>query len=249
MKRIFTFLSTVLVTGMTILSGQSGKIEFEEIRKIEIKLEGEMAHMMENMPKEQRSVKTLFFNPGATIYLKQDKGENPGETFGGMEGGVRIMMNEPDNKTFVDLENNRMIEQREFMTRVFLIEEEIQQDELKITGNQKMILDYPCMEATRTDTAGVVTRIWFAPSFPAKGGPSAYCSLPGMVLEVDINDGKQIIMAKSIDMTDPGTEIFKKPKDGKKVTRKEFDEIVAEKIKEMGGEGTGGETIIINIKH
>ncbi|TFH37927.1 MAG: GLPGLI family protein [Bacteroidia bacterium] len=250
MKRSFALLATIMTTGLVALFGQSGTIQFEEVRKIEIKLEGEMAHLMENMPKEQRSGKSLYFSPQATIYKEsEEKTEDQNMAMEGENGGIRIMMSAPDNKTYIDLEKNRIIEQKEFMTRMFLIEDDIVQEGWKITGNQKMILDYSCMEATQTDTAGAVTRVWFAPSFPAKGGPSNFCSLPGMVMEVDINDGSQIFLARSVDMTAPSKDIFKKPSDGKKVTREEFDTIVEEKMKEMNAGNSAGGTFIIKIKN
>ncbi|MEZ4999870.1 MAG: GLPGLI family protein [Bacteroidales bacterium] len=191
MKKAFTLVTALLLSGLASIFGQSGSIVYEEVRKIEIKIEGEMAHLMENMPKEQTAEKVLYFSPEATIYMEPEKKESEDEV--SLEGGgvgMKIMMGSPDNKFFVDLAGGSIIEQREFMTRIFLVESEIEQEDWKITGEQKMIMDYACMEATRTDTAGVVTRVWFAPTFPAKGGPSRFCTLPGMVLEVNIDDGK-----------------------------------------------------------
>lgn len=242
-------MAMMATLGIATLSAQSGSIMFEEIRKIEIKINGEMAQMLENIPKEQKSVKALYFSPEATIYQKPKIAESAApDAFEAQSSGVRIMMAEPNNKIYIDLANSTMIEQKEFMTRMFLIEDKVTPSAWKITGNQKVILDYPCMEATKTDTAGVITRAWFAASFPVKGGPVTFCDLPGMVLEVDVNDGRQVYLAQSVDMTPPESDIFKKPKEGKKVTREEFDTIVAEKMKEMsGGEGGGG-TYIINIR-
>jgi GLPGLI family protein len=249
MKKAVSVFTTVLISGMASIFGQSGNIQFEEVRKIEIKLEGEMAQMMKDMPKEQRSEKTLYFSPEATLYQKSETKEaETSKSFAGHEGAVVFSMSSGDNKVFVDLTENKMVEQREFMTRMFLIENDLEQGEWKISGNQKMILEYPCMEASKTDTAGVVTTVWFAPSFPVKGGPGQFCTLPGMVLEVTIGDAKQQYIAKVIDMTPPDKELFKRPKEGKKVTREEFDKTVAEKMEEMGGESSGGNVMMIRIK-
>ena len=136
------------------------------------------------------------------------------------------------------------------MTRMFLISSEIPDIEWKITGQQKMILDFPCMEATQTDTAGVVTSAWFTPSIPVQSGPAKYFNLPGLVLEVDKDNGKTQFIAKSVNFDAPDKSILKKPKDGKKVTREEFDSIVEEKMKEIGAEGgSDGSQVIIRIKH
>ena len=102
------------------------------------------------------------------------------------------------------------------------------EEDWKITGQQKMILDYPCMMASRTDTAGVVTKAWFTPAIPVSTGPSIFSNLPGLVLEVDIDDGSRTFTAKSIKLEEPEKGLLKKPKDGKKVTQDEYDEIVVD---------------------
>lgn len=252
MKRISLFTLTILFASMQLIIAQektSGTVIYDEVRKIEIKLEGEMAHLMKDMPKEQKSEKVLYFSPSASLYKNIEKDENEDYS---MEGsGMRIMVNAPDNELFIDLENGELIEKREFMTRTFLINDEISSRDWKVSGEQKVILDYPCMEASITDTAGVVTRVWFAPTIPVKSGPANFYNLPGLVLEVDIDDGKQKFLAKSIEFEEPDKSLFRKPKDGKKVTKQEFDKIVAEKMKEMGAEGAveGGTQVMIRIKH
>jgi GLPGLI family protein len=250
MKKIKIILSLILIAGLGTISGQSGSIKFEEIRKIEIKLEGEMAARLKDFPKEQKTNRVLYFTKDETLYtLPENDGSEDVPDFNAGEGGVKIRMSSAENKVFANFKDNNLIEQREFMTRTFIIEAKIEPGEWKISGNQKMILDYQCMEATTTDTAGVVTQVWFAPTFPAKGGPARFCNLPGMVLEVNIGDGKQQYIARSVSMEAPTADLFKVPKDGKKVTQEEFDNIVAEKMKEMGAQGSGGAgTFIIKIK-
>lgn len=253
MKKLIILSSALILLTISGVKGQSGTIVYEEVMKIEIKFEGEMAQMMRDMPKERRSSKVLFFSPEATLYEKTSSEEAPAMSgFAHAGSNIQIRMSDPDNKVFIDLVKKEIIEQKDFMTRMFLITGDIPKTNWKITGNQKIILDYPCMEATTSDTAGVVTKVWFAPSLPVQGGPSTFCNLPGMVMEVDIADGKQILTAQSIDLTPPEKANFKRPKDGKKVTKDEFDKIVADKLEEMDAESggtSGGGTFMIRIKH
>jgi len=165
--------------------------------------------------------------------------------------GVRIrMIVSGQNKVFTDLKNGQVTDQRDFMNRVFLVEKEMPASDWKVTGNQKTILGYPCMEAVRLDTAGIKTIAWFAPSISIKGGPAGFCNLPGMILEVDIDGGRRTYTAKSLEPV-PMTDLKKqKPKDGKKVTEAEYTQIVAEKMKEMGmeqgpGPGAGSHMQIV----
>ena len=54
---------------------------------------------------------------------------------------------------------------------------------------------------------------------------------------MDSDGGKRKITAINIDLTPVDSKLLAKPKKGKKITREEFDKVVAEKMKEMGAEG------------
>lgn len=251
MKKILLLPIGLLLLSVALVNGQNkqqGTVIYEDLSKIEIKLEGEMAHLMKDMPKERRVKQVLYFNREASVYTA--KKEDP-KNIAVDQPGMKIMMGgQAENILYLDLASREMTEQKEFMTRIFLIKGEMPSQQWKISGEQKMILDYPCMEATQTDTAGVVTRAWFAPSIPVQTGPGKYSDLPGMVLEVNIDDGKRTLLAQSIDFDTPVKEFLSKPKKGKKVSKEEFDKIVEEKMKEMGAEGAaGGSTIMIKIGH
>ncbi|MBN1386820.1 MAG: GLPGLI family protein [Bacteroidales bacterium] len=230
----------------------SGSVIYEETTRLEIKIDGEMAAMIKDLPTEKKSEKILWFSPQASLYDSYTK-EGESVADGGAwvsEGNMKMVFTEPVNKVFVDLEKKEMIEQREFMTRLFLVTGDLPDKEWKITGEQEKILDYPCIKATNTDTSGLVTRVWFTPSINIPAGPGQLCNLPGLVLKVDIDEGKRILEARSISFDDPGKEVFIKPSKGKKVTREEFDTIVEEKMKEMGVEtgASGSGTVVIKIR-
>jgi GLPGLI family protein len=230
---------------------KSGKIYFDEKIRLEIKFEGDAAQNPDMFPKERKTEKILSFSNDATLFeTSKDISEDMNQD---AQEGVHIkMVISGDNKIFTDLKNKKVIEQRDFMNRMFLIEKELPEGDWKITANQKVILGYPCIEATKLDTAGVKTIVWFAPSFGIKGGPAGFCNLPGMVLEADIKDGTRTYIAKSIVAVEPGELKIKKPGEGKKVTEEEFHRIVADKMKEMGmdddkgGEGAHVKIIIKN---
>jgi len=213
----------------------SGRITYEENIKLDIKLEGEAAQFADMLPKERKTEKILSFTNEVTLF---EEGKAAGEDMH-VESGegmvFRVAVSE-DNKTFTDLKKNIVIEQRDFMNRVFIIEKPQPETKWKVTGNQKIILGYQCMEAITLDTAGVETVVWFAPSITIKGGPAQFSNLPGMVLEVDINDGKRTYVAKALEPVAATDLKLEKPRDGKKVTEEEYMMIVEEKMKEMGAE-------------
>ncbi len=221
----------------------SGKITYEEKVKLEIKLEGDAAGLAADLPKERKTEKVLSFDRDVSLFEELKTVDEEMAT--SQEGGMRVkMVIGGQSKIFTDLKNQKVIEQRDFMNRMFLVEKPMPGMNWKITGNQKVILGYPCMEAFRLDTAGVKTTVWFTPSITTKSGPSGFCNLPGMVLEADINNGSRLYTAKSIEPVSADKLKLQRPKEGKSVSESEFKEIVAAKMKEMGIEngGQGGGT-------
>lgn len=226
----------------------SGNIAFKETTKIEIKLEGDAARFADQLPKEQVSNRQLLFNTDFSLYQPAPDAQHEEEI--NQQGGTMIrMINGGENdKIFCDLKNKKKTEQKEFMTRMFLVDGDMKTQEWKIGGNFQTIMGYNCQEAVNTDTTRKVVA-WFAPVIPVSSGPAGFGGLPGMILKLDINDGKRVIVATSIGQSLPADELIK-PKDGKKVTDEEFRKIVDEKRKEMGDQnGEGGNHIIIRYKN
>jgi GLPGLI family protein len=219
--------------------------------------------MKQYVPEFQTFESELFFKPTATLY-KPKKSDQPQEVqAGGSEwSGMRMMMSRRRDNTVVyrDLANSKHIEYTVFMDKEFLIEgaDPANSSNWKISGKQKMIAGYPCMSATRSDSAMGRPReitAWFAPTIPVHSGPQAFGGLPGMILEMDTNQGQVVITAKSIEMKKLEDGLLVAPDKGKKVTREEYRKIVDERMKEMreqfrggmpGGGGPGTRTVIIS---
>lgn len=229
----------------------SGKIIYKEVQKMNIQLEGDAAEFAHMLPKERTSYKSLIFNEDASLYENskaevEDAVSHVEESEGMM---VQIQMVEPENKIYVDFDEKKAIEQREFMTRNFLIEKELSLIDWKITGSQKGILGYQCTEAVCKNSKGEEIKAWFAPQIPVSAGPDTLYNLPGMIVELDIADGDIMLTAMSIEDISIDKSQLKKPKKGKKVTHEEFKEIVAKKMKEMGAESVEGVHTVVEIRH
>jgi len=239
-KFLFAFgflFSLVLVSAQTASNGflLSGEVIYEELIKMDIQLEGVDEQMAAQIPKERKSEKVLHFTEDEAVFENHQK-DDPEENMP-MEGsGMMIKMYQPDNKTYMDLKNKKVIEQKEFMSRVFLIESELEMNKWKMTGAQKSILEYACQEAI-TQVEGKDVHAWFTPQIGVSVGPGRYGGLPGLVLAVEMHDGDMKLEALSVELKPLDKNLLKKPSKGKKVTRDEYQAIVAEKMKEMGVEG------------
>jgi len=248
MRKVF-LSACILAFGFNAIAQKplkQGEVIYEETMKLNFRFEGMNAEMMDRMPRERKSKKVLYFNEESSSYQasKEQSDDNiPGSGMG-PGGGMRFMMASPDDKVYLNFKDNLKIEQREFMTRVFLIMGEPSKDNWKLTGKQKMILNYPCQQATQIIEKDTISA-WFAPSIQVSAGPGNYVNLPGLVLEVDLNNGKRIIKALLVNLKEIDKSLITQPNKGKKVSRDEFKAIVEEKMKEMGVENRGGNMIMI----
>lgn len=250
MKKIsllFTFISCYTL----ILAQTSGTVYYQEKAKLHFNIQGN-APPPANLPTERNAYTVLYLTPDASYYIndpaKAEKDQVMNHEVDEEGGGVHIRMDAPQNVFYCDLKNNRCTDQRDFMQRKFLIERDLKPADWKLTGNQKMILNYPCQEATRQDGDRKIAA-WFTAAIPVATGPAAFSGLPGLILEVIINDGDQVISVTSVKQGELPATQFEKPKDGKKVTEAEFNKIREEKMKEMGIENGGGNNVIIRINN
>lgn len=248
-KATLTILSLAFtLIGFSQTDNDQGAVTYEELIKLDIQIDNMTPEMQAMMPKENRNTTILYFNEDVSRYENlelPDDGLIEEETEG---GSVKVMISQPETIVHRDLKNKTILEQKEFMTRVFLIESDDPKEDWKLSGNQKMILDFPCQEAMKIKDGDSVS-VWFTPAIPVSSGPGQYANLPGLVLAVEADHGNRTIVAKSVDLREIDPDKIQAPKKGKKVTRDEYLAIVEEKTREMGGDGSseGAHTVIMKI--
>lgn len=200
----------------------------------------------------------LFFNTEATFYKERDK-ELTAEEVNGEQNMFMRWKPEAD-KIYHDVADKKRIIKKDFMGKKFLIKDEAKDYKWKFTGKQKMIGEYPCMEATYEDTL-FKAAVWFTPQIPISSGPKDLSGLPGLIIEATITnnqkeketDSKQKkrgfrqmrkmmqqggmdlkITLEKIDFKEVSKSELKAPSKGKVVKSEEaYNKIVMEKVKEM----------------
>ncbi|MDX9848802.1 MAG: GLPGLI family protein [Tenuifilaceae bacterium] len=220
----------------------TGKVIYENTRKISISFGADMAHLSDMIPKQQTSTKELLFSPQASLYRNMEKISEE-DVVQESTGGRTMMfrMQQSENIIHTDLMGKVKTELRDFMSRKFLIESPTDTIKWKLTGNSKLILNHSCLEAELVGSEKK-TIAWFTPEIPIAAGPEGFSGLPGLILAVDIDNGETTIIAQSVDLIPIDTKLIAKPKGGRKVTQQEYNRIVEEKREEMQ---QGGGTIII----
>ncbi|MEM6344406.1 MAG: GLPGLI family protein [Bacteroidota bacterium] len=247
---LFTIL---LALPLWALAQTQGTVTYKETIKLNIEFElpeGMDEALLAQIPNSQSATKVLYFNETESIFKDAPaEDEAEGTSWNGSSGGaeVRMVMRQPESSFYLNFEEERRIEQREFMGKVFRINGDMPSYEWKITSEQKTFEDYVLMQATFEDSTRKIVA-WFCPQIPVSGGPDAFTQLPGLVLEVDINDGERTLVATEVSLGEPA-EAIEKPKKGKEITQEEFEAVVAEKMKEMeaeyGGSSGDGEVRIM----
>ena len=72
---------------------------------------------------------------------------------------------------------------------------------------------------------------WYSPQIPLSQGPLEYWGLPGLILEVNV--GNTTMLCSKIIMNPEQKSKIEAPDKGKVVTKKEYQEIISGKMKEM----------------
>lgn len=247
MKKTLVTILTALAAA-PLLAQESGKIVYTETVKMELpQIDGIDSAMLAAFPRERTVKRELLFNAEAALYHKLPETKKSDEELMEEQSGIVIRMDEPNDQFYSDFKQKKAVSQRDFMSRLFLIETPLESPQWKLTGRQKTILGYVCQEAQIVDSIQPMT-VWFTPQIPTAAGPAGLAGFPGMVLGAEMDNGNFVFMASQIDLV-PVTEITR-PTEGRKMTEEKFRAMVDEKTREMqeqyGGDGNTVIRVITN---
>lgn len=262
MKKILVIGCFVLVAGTASAQQREGRVVYERTMQMQIRLAG--MEGAENMLPRTRTdkIEVLFANNQSLRRVMED--ETPDETQFGGNGGmqIRVMAAGQDDIIYNNFGESRLVEQREFAAKKWLVVDSVRKLNWKLTGETKTILGQNCQQATtqRISTRmamnidnGVMKReevpdtmnitAWFAPAIPVPAGPEYQGQLPGLIMAIDVNNGRTVYQAVELS---PKVEAgaIKEPKTGKKVTQQEFNKERDKAMEEMQRNGGGNRRII-----
>ncbi len=203
----------------------------------------EIQAQMDQMPKSRTDQYELLFTPQHSLYqfLPNAADEGGGtNTFSG--GGAVIQMRSVNvnEVTYVDFAKATRVDQREIMEKSFVVTDTLTKLQWKMSDETKPILNFVARKATGStivqrpritmengemkremmnDTVKVIA--WYTTDVPVPAGPNYSGQLPGLILELDVNNGQAITKAIEFSPKVSANKI-KEPKDGKKITAAEF---------------------------
>jgi GLPGLI family protein len=193
---------------------------------------------------------------------------------GGGGGGMRFNFRMPTANTYTDMAKQMQYEERAFFEKEFLIVDSLKQYKWKLSEETKTIAKQLCKKATTMITAPQVMRmrvsmgrggenntdttantprapketelvVWYAENIPVSFGPDNYSGLPGVIMEIDQDNGATVTTAVEVSAKYPKKELVA-PTKGDKMNRVQFQENMQKLMQEMqrgGGIRMGGATI------
>lgn len=191
--------------------------------------EKDRAKMMWGNEEGDKQKMKLTFTPDQSLYTYI--GEQ-GETDDG-----RWSWRQSDYVIQRNFEKQTLTELQEFAGKTYIIQDSLKAPKWKVLNQLKDIAGHICMKAETEDLVKNQKIIaWFADDIPVSVGPERMYGLPGIILELDYNDGVSVITATKVEMkkVDPKELVLPKMK-GKKINMADHDRIIKEHIKDSIG--------------
>ncbi|MGZ8544603.1 MAG: GLPGLI family protein [Flavisolibacter sp.] len=220
---------------------KEGRIIYERTSQLPIRAFNMDPAIAAQMPKSRVDQFELLFSQSKSLwqFLPSSENDGDGQTIQG--GGMVIRFAGVSNDiTYHDFEAASRTDQREIFERTFLITDSIRRQDWKLSDETKTILDYTARKATTTrintssrmtmengemkttiidDTVTVVA--WYTTDVPVPAGPDYQGQLPGLILELDIDNGRSVYKVLEFSAK-VNTSKIKPPKEGKKMTAEQF---------------------------
>ncbi|EOZ99243.1 hypothetical protein A33Q_0621 [Indibacter alkaliphilus LW1] len=201
--------------------------------------------MKQMVPEFNITKNILLFNENESLYKSLPEEENP---FDPSSGGNRIMIRTVSpNETYLDRDESLVTHLREFMGKKYLIKKEQNLIPWKLEQDTKEVQGFLCKSASYIDENQREIRAWYTEDIRVSLGPESYHGLPGLILEVAINDDDMVISADKIEWRTLKKNEIKAPKGGQEVSEEEYMAMIEEQMKSMGmqPQGSGGFRMII----
>lgn len=240
MKRTVFTLSLGLILFTASGQEKQGRVLYERTVQMQVAMQGTGNEMQQLLPRSRKDKLEVLFGNNQSLrrMAEEPTPEDPLADENGMH--VQIMVPEANDVTHTNFSTGQVVEQREFGAKNYIITDSIQKLTWKLTDETSTILNYPCHKAVAqrigkrmnismnngqlqhrevADTVNISA--WFTLSIPVPAGPEYQGQLPGLMLQVDIGDGRTIYQAIEV-ATQVDVSTIKPPAKGKKITAEAF---------------------------
>lgn len=220
---------------------KQGTIIYERKVNMHKRLSGEQESMRNMVPEFTTFKMQLLFSENESIFKQVEQEEDIREQAGDSQPERLVIRMGGDNEVYKNYASGKMIELRELGPRKYIIEDSLRTAQWKLDESEiKNIKGYSCKKATTKSVQGMDVVAWYTDQITCPSGPETFGGLPGMILELNINDGE--IVFSPLDVIDAGDKkLVKAPTNGKKISKKEFQKMLED---ELGPEASRGGRVI-----
>lgn len=170
---------------------------------------------------EYKEKMKLVFGPSASVYgYESDVSESDDGRWSWRNKALSF---------YRDYDKERIFDVEEMLGKTYAVDDSLRLPKWKIGNQVREIAGHMCLNASTIDpTKNQQITAWFAQDIPVPAGPERYVGLPGLILELDINDGDVIIEAVSIEAK-PVADLLKplKPKKPKQLDEKGYQALIS----------------------
>jgi len=208
------------------------------------------------MKKAFEKTYVLNFNKYESIYFQEEKLESPGKN----GPSNFIFKSNTDGKKYKNVKEKIEISEEDDFGKEFLVTDSLKNWNWKLENETKKIGNYTCYKAvaiipvseedkkeyeenknkkgdgktqfiTVLEPKEETITVWYTLEIPVSQGPDQYWGLPGLILEA--NDGHTIFLCSKITLNPKEKKEIKRPKKGKKVSKKQYNDILEKQLENM----------------
>lgn len=264
MKRLFLLMASSVTCSMLSAQVKEGTIVYD--RKINLHRGVQDAQMKAMLPEFRSSKHILLFSDSVSVFKRLPEDETPDPFAQGGSGGqftIRMGGAADAGELYKNFSQSKSVLSTELGGKNFLVLDTIRQQPWKLTGETKQLLGLTCLKATRKipmATGGprqlIINRgtpapqpetapppptevevvAWYAENLVSPVGPESHGQLPGVILQLDVDNGRVVYTASEIKKTFDAKEL-KEPKKGKLISNAEFTKLQAELFNNVGPGG------------
>lgn len=217
-----------------------------------------MKDIMESMKKQFEKKFFLNFNKYESVYEEEQKLATPSPASSGFS--FTTISTGDGSKTYKNVKDKIQILERDFFGSEFLITDSLKAWKWELKDETKRIGNYTCYKAVHITPVTAedlkdyeefkkakesakttffmmeepkerITTVWYTPEIPVSHGPGEFWGLPGLILEANYDD--TTILCSKITLNPKTRSEIKRPKRGKKVTKKEYDSLIEKQLEKM----------------
>lgn len=263
MKNLLVAACTVFLLSQAQAQQTAGKVTYQRTLQMQMHIVDDQQGER-NIPQTRVDKFELSFANNQCLWKHVDDDMENDDMGGGDGGGMRIRMVGPgmDDIIYYNFDEAKNVAQRNMFDKKFIVTDSIRRLNWKLTGETQTLLGHVCQKATaqrptkrmtmnmdngkmeRKEVDDTTTLVaWFTTDIPVPAGPEVAGQLPGLILSLDMGDGRMSYKAIEISDKVNASEI-KEPTKGKKVTPDEFRTETKKMLDQMQQNNQGGNRVI-----